>query len=208
MKISKHIHSCLLVEEQNKTILIDPGMYTYNEKALDTNSLRSLDSILITHEHFDHMHIPLIKELIEKFLSIQIITNPSAVNILKKEGITAQSNMEVFVTYEDAPHEKLMDLQPPQNYAFTLFDTLTHPGDSLHFTKTAEVLALPIQAPWGSMVQACDKALAVKPKVIIPIHDWHWKDEVRKGMYKRLTEYFKKYDIGFKGLETGEVITI
>lgn len=66
MKISKHVHSCLLIEENNTTILIDPCNYTYEEKALDINSLGKLDYLLIAHEHQDHLHIPFIKEIMRR----------------------------------------------------------------------------------------------------------------------------------------------
>ncbi len=45
-------------------------------------------------------------------------------------------------------------------------------------------------------------------KFIIPIHDWMWKDEIRQGMYVRLTEFFATHAISFKGLETGEMAEI
>ena len=34
MRTSKHIHSCLVVEEAGKRFLLDPGQYTYGAKAL------------------------------------------------------------------------------------------------------------------------------------------------------------------------------
>ena len=85
MKISKHIHSCLLIKEQGKTILLDPGNYSYESKALDINSLKQLDFIGITHEHADHMYIPWIKEIVVKFPNVKIITNDSCVKLLAKE---------------------------------------------------------------------------------------------------------------------------
>ena len=100
----------------------------------------------------------------------------------------------------------MWDKEPPENTVFTVFNKLVHPGDSHHFTSTGDILALPLQAPWGSTSAAVAKALEQKPKVILPIHDWHWKDAVRKGMYARLQPFFKEHGIEFKGLETGESI--
>src|SRR5262245_9148500 len=82
MKISKYLHACLLVEEQGKTALFDPGVFTAQEKALDVNKLNNLDYLLITHEHPDHFHLPLVKELVAKFPQVKIITNPSIVSLL------------------------------------------------------------------------------------------------------------------------------
>lgn len=208
MKISKHIHSCLLVEERGKVILIDPGNYTFEEKAIDLSKINKLDYLLITHEHQDHMHIPLIKEIVQKFPSVIIISNQSVADILKKEQITVQTEGNEYIEIEEVPHEKLMDSIPPQNILFQIFNKITHPGDSLHFKLTTPILALPIQAPWGSMVQAVDKAVELKPKIVIPIHDWHWKDGARKLFYKRIEEYLRKFDIDFRGSEAGEIIEV
>lgn len=207
MKISKHLHSCLLVEEQDKVILIDPGNFTFNEKTLDIDKLTKLDYILITHEHADHCHLPFIKELVSKFPDVKIISNPSVVELLKTENIESSSEGNELIKLEETlTHEKVWDKNPPQNTVFKIFDRLTHAGDSLHFTTRSEILALPITAPWGSTTEAVEKALELKPKVIIPIHDWMWKDEIRIAMYKRLEEFFKPLGIDFKGLETGEII--
>ena len=198
MKISKYLHSCLLVKEQDKTILIDPGIFTYNEKALDLNQLTKLDYILITHEHADHCHPLFIQELMSKFPDVKIISNPSVVELLKREEIEASSEGNEFIQLENLTLEKLWDKNPPQNTVFKIFDKLTHPGDSLHFNTSSEILALPITAPWGSTTQAVEKALEIKPKIIIPIHDWMWKDEVRKAMYDRLKDFFGQKNIEFQ----------
>jgi L-ascorbate metabolism protein UlaG (beta-lactamase superfamily) len=208
MKLSKHIHSCLLIEDHDTTILIDPGMYTYREQALDINAIKKLDYLLITHEHQDHLFLPLIKDLLAKFPKVSIITNQSAAQMLGKENIAVQTNGNPIISMENAPHEKLWDKEVPQNVVIQIFEKLTHPGDSLQFPETTDVLALPIQGPWCNTTQAVEKAASIKPKVIIPIHDWMWKDEVRKEMYIRLANYFKTVDIDFKPLETGEVIEV
>lgn len=208
MKISKHLHSCLLIEDQGKTIIMDPGIFTYNEKALYIESLQQLDYILITHEHFDHMFIPLIKQLIEKFPSTKIVTNHSASSLLEKEGIKALTESDEFIKLQDAPHERLWDSEVPQNVLITVGNRLTHPGDSFNFAASNEILCLPIQAPWGSTTAAVEKAIKLKPKFIIPIHDWMWKDGIRTTMYERLTDFFAKHNILFKGLETGQIVEV
>lgn len=207
MKITKHLHSCLTIEEQEKHLLFDPGIYTYQEHGLDISSLKKLDFILITHEHHDHMFVPFIKELVQKFPRAVVISNSSVQNVLSAYNISVTTAGNEIVTIEEAEHEPVFG-KTFQNYAFTIFDKLTHPGDSLHFTKTAEILALPIQAPWGSYIQALEKAKEIKPKIVIPIHDWHWKDEARKQLYQRAEVYLKEFSIGFKGIENNETLEL
>ena len=208
MKISKYNHSCLLVEDQGKTILVDPGNYTYDTKALDINALKNLDAIAITHEHMDHMHIPLIQALLQKFPKVEVFGTNSIKNILAKENIVVNAEGNNFIKMNPVPHEKIFMGPVPENVMVTLFDKFASPGDSLTFDASPEILALPVQAPWGSTTWATETALKVKPKVIIPIHDWHWKDEVRKGIYGWLEAYFKQQNIVFLKPETGQVFEV
>lgn len=208
VKISKHLHSCLLVQNQDKTFLIDPGIFTYQEKALDINNLQKLDYILITHVHPDHMHMPFVQELLTKFPNVKILTNNAIVEQLAKQNIPASYEGDPIVSITKVPHENLWDKEPPENVMVTIFDKLTSPGDSIHFETSAEVITLPIQAPWGSTTDAVNLALKLHPKVIIPVHDWMWRDDFRKGMYQRLQEFFKTKNIDFKAIETGEVIEV
>jgi L-ascorbate metabolism protein UlaG (beta-lactamase superfamily) len=208
MKISKHLHSCLLVEEQEKIFLIDPGIFTYQEKALDVNKLEKLDYILITHEHADHFFLPLVKEIVAKFPDVKIVTNNAIVEQLAMENITATYESDAFVSVTRLPHEKLWDKEPPENVMFTVFSRLAIPGDSIHFETNAQIIALPIVAPWGSTTDAVNLALKLQPKVIIPIHDWLYKDNVRQMMYQRLKDFFQTKNIDFKAVETGEQIDV
>ncbi|HVA96176.1 MAG TPA: MBL fold metallo-hydrolase [Candidatus Acidoferrales bacterium] len=208
MKISKHLHSCLLIEEQGKTIIIDPGIFTYQDKALDISKLQKLDYLLITHDHPDHMHLPLVKEIIAKFPDVKIITNQSIVSILEKKSIKATSEGDAIVSIENVPHERLWDSEPPENVMVTVFGKLASPGDSHHFETSADIIALPIIAPWGKTTDAINLALKLKPKIIIPIHDWMYKDGARQMMYQRLKGFFETKGIDFKTPETGEVMEV
>lgn len=206
MKITKFVHSCLLVEEDNKKILIDPG--NYSAPALDLNSLSDLSYLLITHEHQDHFYLPLIKEILAKFPNVKIISNSSVAKILGIQGIQVTTGGDDFIQLEEAPHEKIFMGPSPQNVKFVVGGKLTDPGDCLHFQSTTEILALPVQAPWGSTTEAVELAQKLKPKVIIPIHDWHWNTEARENMYKRLEEYFGKSGIKFISMQTGVAVDL
>ena len=208
MKISKHLHSCLLVEDQGKTVLIDPGNYSVEGGAITLEQITKLDALCITHEHMDHMYMPFIESLVDKFPQLTIFGTLSIKNNLEPEGIIVSSEGNEYVKLLPVPHEKIFMGPSPLNNMITLFDRIATPGDSLTFASSPEILALPIQAPWGDTTWATEMALKVKPKVIIPIHDWHWKDEVRKGMYDRLEQFFAHYNIRFLKPETGQVFEV
>lgn len=168
----------------------------------------NLDLILITHEHLDHAYPPLIKKVLERFPEIKILCNGSVRNFLMKEGISAFMDNFDGISLADAPHEILLGGRTTENSLLNIFGRLTHPGDSLQFDKSLDVLALPIQAPWGSAVASIEKAAILRPKIVIPIHDWHWKDEARKKMYDMAKNYLAEKGIELRGLEIGEEFVI
>lgn len=209
MIISKHLHSCLFIKENDISILIDPGEYTANEQALDLNSMEKLDYLLYTHEHADHFYLPLTKQIIEKFPDVKIYTNSAIVELLKKEEISARSENTEIIQILPIPHEKVFGIpRMCENIQISVFGKLTHPGDSFRFQLQTPVLALPVQAPWGDVTEAVGYALKAQPKVIIPIHDWHWKDSVQDSLYGRLKDFFAANDITFLPLKTGEETSV
>ena len=50
MRLIKHAHACVTLEKGDRHFVIDPGTFTPNVAELIAN----IDTILITHEHFDH----------------------------------------------------------------------------------------------------------------------------------------------------------
>ena len=146
------------------------------------------------------MHVPLIKRIVRKFPDVRIISNKSVAAILGKEGLKVATKGNGIIELTPVPHERTLH-GAPENVMFAIAGKLTHPGDSLCFSSTKEVLALPIQAPWGSMVAAIEKAARLKPKFVIPVHDWHWNEKARKRLYGMAAEYLKRRGIEFKTME-------
>jgi L-ascorbate metabolism protein UlaG (beta-lactamase superfamily) len=210
MKITKFEHSCLLVEmpaPTNRTTLFDPG--GMSETSLDVSALQSLDDIVITHVHGDHISMPLIKQLVAKFPQVRITSTPEVVAQLQSECIKASTDPAEGMTFFDSPHEQVEPLFPqPQQIGVHYLDVLTHPGDSHGFNETKAILALPITGPWGSTIKAVTLALELKPQHIIPIHDWHWRDEARQQFYNNFEVLFNKEGITFHKMINGEPLTI
>lgn len=201
MKITKFVHSCLLIETPDRTVLFDPGSYS----TVDVDVLGRLDDIFITHNHGDHMDMELMQTLVAKFPQVRVLATDEAVGQLAAAGIaattTASEGAEIFT----APHEHVEPMFPtPQSQGIHYLGQLTHPGDSHNFHETKAVLALPVQAPWGSMVNAVRLALELRPQYIIPIHDWHWSDAARDSAYALMGRVFKDAGIMFIAPTNGE----
>lgn len=209
MKILKHTHSCLLIKEQNRTILIDPGEYGYDNYKLDPTTFTKIDYILITHEHTDHMYIPFIKDILSKFPDVIILSNEEVKNKLSEEEIIVQTENTTTSKMLNKLHEKSIDNCIPKNSIFTVFDKLTHPGDNIEYPFASDIMALPIDCGlWGKVALAVERLIVLKPKYIIPIHDYRLKPEIRKDVCVRLEEHFKKFNIKFINLEIGQVVSL
>ncbi len=210
MKLTKFEHSCLLVEMSapiHRTALFDPGVMS--EGALDVDGLELLDDIIITHSHADHISMKLMKALVAKFPAVKITAPADVVDLLEKEDITATSDSSDGITFFEAPHESVEPLFPtPEQIGVHYLDLLSNPGDSHSFNESRSVLALPITAPWGSTITAVNLALKLKPKYILPIHDWHWRPEARDQMFAAMEQLFAKNDITFVVLKTGDPVVL
>jgi L-ascorbate metabolism protein UlaG (beta-lactamase superfamily) len=202
----------LLVETSARVALFDPGVMSGQAlgQALDAGSVSRLDDIFITHEHGDHFSLPLVKQLVQKFPEVRITSTPQVVEQLAKENIAASSDPPEGVTFFDSPHEDVAPLfgQPPQEIGIHYLDMLSHPGDSHSFKETKAILALPMTAPWGSTVRAINLALELKPRHVLPIHDWHWRDEAREQTYGIYERILGEQGITFHKLQTGQPVDI
>lgn len=210
MKITKLEHSCLLVEMPapvNRTVLFDPGIFS--DQFINTDSLEYLDDIFITHSHADHMDPKVIKRLLKKFPDVRITGPREAVNKLKQRGIMATSEEYEGVEFFDSQHAKVLPLfEPPEEIGIHYLDTLTVPGDSHSFTESKAILALPVTAPWGSMVTAVRLAVDLKPEYVLPVHDWHWKEEAKGQAYDTMEKVFDENGIKFCKLENGKSVVL
>ncbi|HSX44987.1 MAG TPA: MBL fold metallo-hydrolase [Candidatus Saccharimonadales bacterium] len=200
MRLTKFVHACVLAEEGDKVALFDPGSFSWDSGLINIDNLNKLDAIVITHEHFDHFHLPAIQALVKKFPNVQIITTPSVVKQLSENGIQNASSegnefIKIFSTKRHAPLAPFGEA--PENIAVHFADKLTVGGDRHDLEESKEILALTATAPWGSMLEAANMALKLKPKSIFPVHDWHWNDQARSGSYDMFESVFDRNQIKF-----------
>jgi L-ascorbate metabolism protein UlaG (beta-lactamase superfamily) len=209
MKITKYIHSCLMVETSGRVAVFDPGVMSAAALGAALPSLTRLDDIFVTHVHPDHCDPALVGQLLARFPDARVTAPADAVAALAKAGVKASTQAPDGVVLFDSPHEEGAPLFPaPQQYGYHYLDTLSDPGDSHSFRETKAILALPVQAPWGSTRRAINLALELKPRHVLPIHDWHWSDDARTQMYGRLEQILGEQGITFHKLETGVPVDI
>ncbi len=217
MTIKKFLHSCVLIESKGQKLLIDPGDYSFVEKRITPEDIGGLDTLLITHEHGDHFSIDAIRKLLS-IKSAEIISHAKIAELLSAASITckiiAESETKQTGPFNiravRAPHGGPLVQGPVDNMAFLINGRLLHPGDSIDFSvlNPLQVLFLPVVAPWLVQMHALEKAMEMKPKIAVPIHDGQYKDFALPGMYKRIGEKLAEVDIQFKPLALHEKLEI
>ncbi len=197
MKLTKYGHSCVLVQTSDETgdraVLFDPG----NWSDVPVEDLPTLDGVCISHGHPDHCDSDTLKRIVALQPDVPIVAPEEVVVRLRDEGLAgattdAIADAELFVS----PHEgKPPFMDPPDEIGIHYRDMYSHPGDSHSFSETKPVLGLPVQAPWGSMMNAILLAIELKPRYVLPLHDWHWHDEAREWAYGLLERQLEPHGI-------------
>ncbi len=208
MKIKKLGHCCLVVEVNGKKVMTDPGSYTVDEQGKEEN----IDVIVITHEHSDHFHIESLKDILIKNPNAVIVTNTGVGKLLDEAKINYQiledgnskEFSDVYLEAHGSLHAEIYeDFGMVQNTGYFIGKDLFYPGDA--FTnpgKEVKILALPVLAPWLKIKEAINYAIALRPRVAFPVHDWNIKNAL---FLNKIPPYvLDKNNIEFKVLEIGK----
>ncbi len=216
MKITKYLHSCILVEDSGQRLLIDPGAFSFVEKRIAPADIPSPHTVLITHRHPDHFFPEALNVLTQD--GTPVYAEPNICQEAKHAGIENCNAVLPGETIDQPPfniqviegeHGDL-PIPKPHNNCYLINDRVLHPGDSLT-TKVdrVEVLLLPVAAPWLRAVDALDFAKRLMPKLVIPIHDGFIKEFFLTTIYERLCRpVLEKKGIAFQPLGLGESVEV
>lgn len=209
MKVTKLVHSCLLVEKDEKKILVDPGAYSWQDQAVKDVDYSNIDTVAITHIHPDHLNEDFARAVHKASPDATWYGTQEIVTALEKMGISANSDSKSedvrFIESEHADLSPWFD-QQPQHTSYVLFRELLVSGDCQTLTSShgARMLAGAINGgPWGAVVgfSKMIEDMEDRPQVVLPIHDWHWNDDARKAVYDKLPDVMSKFGVKFVPLE-------
>ncbi len=208
MKIKKIGHCCLIIDVNGKRIMTDPGSYTVVEQEIE----KSIDLVVITHEHQDHLHIESLKKILNNNPQAIIVTNTSVGKLLDEAQIKYQkledgqsgNFAEVYLEAHGDMHAEIYEeFGQVQNTGYFITEKLFYPGDAFtNPNKKVDILALPVLAPWLKIKESIDYGILLQPRICFPVHDWNIK---LPGIVHRIPGLvLEKNSIQFKVLEEGK----
>lgn len=177
MNIQKFQHACLVLEKENESLVIDPGVWSN-----DFTTPNNVVGVIITHEHADHFDINKLQEVIMKNPDVRIIADQSILDQIPnisenlypvKSGDTISCG-EFNLRFLGGQHAVIHpDYPVPTNLGVIVDDgELYYPGDSFVLPDCqVKVLAVPASAPWLKISEAMDFLSAVHPESWFPTHD-------------------------------------
>lgn len=171
MRLTKYTHSCVRVEIEAGTLVIDPGVWSEPE------ALVGADAVLVTHEHADHIDV-------SRLSGLEVpIYAPAAARISGLEVIGLAVDQEftaagIPVRTVGGRHALIYGGQPDcANLGYVVDGRLYHPGDALHVPELpVETLLVPMQASWLRSDEAIDFVRAIHPERAFGIHDGQIND--------------------------------
>lgn len=215
MKIKKYPQSCLMIETNNKKILIDAGGLKYQDKFLE--EWKNADIILITHKHGDHIKSDVLKDIKISIYSTQEVqdTCPEIkFNIVKENDILDFDDVKIEVVKAIHGYNPLLKNggQVFENVGYIVDDgkhRLYITSDTICFNNDykADIVALPVTG-YGLTMSAFEASLFSKElgaNLVLPIH---MDNEKYPTDIDYMKKNFGKFDINYKVLDIEETIEI
>ncbi|MFD4227544.1 MBL fold metallo-hydrolase [Streptomyces sp. NPDC058545] len=176
LTLTKKTHSCIRLEKDGRTLVIDPGGFSEQDAALGA------DAMLVTHEHADHFDEGRLRAGLEANPAAEVWTLRSVAEQLSAAfpgRVHTVGHGDTFTAagFDVQVHGELHavihpDIPQITNIGFLVDGSLFHPGDALTVPDhPVDTLMLPVMAPWNKISEVIDYVREVKPQRAIDIHD-------------------------------------
>jgi L-ascorbate metabolism protein UlaG (beta-lactamase superfamily) len=173
VRIHRYGHSCLLVEDGDARLLLDPGVFSSGFE-----DLRGLTGVLVTHAHPDHLDVDRLRRLLEANPDARLhcdqgsaagLADLSPTVVRDGAVLDLGARVEVLGSAHAVIHP---DIPQIPNVGYLIAGRFFTPGDALTVPAAdVEVLGLPTAAPWLKLSEAVDLLRAVAPRLAFPVHD-------------------------------------
>jgi L-ascorbate metabolism protein UlaG (beta-lactamase superfamily) len=176
MELTKFTHACVRLSDGDRALVIDPGVFSEIDDALD-----GVSAVLITHEHMDHIDVDKLRGAAQRDPRLRIWGPASVTDTLAGLGeqVVPVAPGETFdaggfaVRTFGGQHALIHPLIPMiANVGYLVDGSVYHPGDSFTVPDApVETLLLPTNAPWSKASEVIDFAVAVRAPRAFQVHD-------------------------------------
>lgn len=175
MRIIKHGHACVRLEDAGHVLVIDPGGFT------DVAAVDGATAVLLTHEHPDHVDAGNLRATDAPILTIAAVhakLAAEAPDVAERVRVVAPGDLLDVGVPVRVVGETHAEILPDLHFdnsgylvemgGFRVF----HPGDALTVPDVpVDVLCLPVSAPWLKASECVGFAEAVGAPRSLAIHD-------------------------------------
>ena len=193
MKITKLLHSCLLLQKGGDRVLFDPGKFSFVEGGARAADITGLTAVIMQNNPGAVLYgnAGIASALQPKGLKVELF----------EEG--ARQIGDFLIEAFEARHEKIVNAAIPSNTAYLVDERLLNPGDSYAYSLDAlkgrfDVLALPVMAPWCTEMDSVGFAARMNAKRVLPIHDGYVKDFFLRMRYENYENHFGGQGVRFE----------
>jgi L-ascorbate metabolism protein UlaG (beta-lactamase superfamily) len=175
MELTKFTHACVRLDDGDRTLVIDPGVFSEVEAALD-----GVGAVLITHEHPDHLDRDRLVAAARRDSRLRVWAPAGVADSLAELGpqVAPVEPGESFdaagfpVRTFGGQHALIHPMIPMVANVAYLVGDVYHPGDSFTVPDASVgTLLLPTNAPWSKASEVIDFAVAVRAPRVHQIHD-------------------------------------
>ena len=176
MELTKFTHACVRFDDGDRTLVLDPGVFSEIDDALD-----GADAIFVTHEHADHIEPDRIRAALERDPRLRLYAPTSVADTFAELGeqvvtVEAGQSLEVAgfpVRTFGGQHAVIHPSIPViANVGVLVADAVYHPGDSFVVPPVDVALLLaPMHAPWSKTSEVIDFVAGVNAAKVTGIHD-------------------------------------
>lgn len=212
MLLTKFTHSCVRITDDDRAVVIDPGVFSEVETAL-----ADVSAVLITHEHPDHVDADRLaaaalanddlRVWAPKSVADQLAGKPELADRLTAVGPGEEFTAGGFPIRTFGGQHALIHSSVPvvSNVCYLVEGTVYHPGDSYVVPPLAVEMALiPINAPWAKIAETMDFAVAVRAPRAVGIHDALLSDAGRSLYGSQVRRIGLEYETAYQPLLPGE----
>jgi L-ascorbate metabolism protein UlaG (beta-lactamase superfamily) len=211
MKLTKYGHACLVLEEQGKKLIIDPGEFTP-----DLGDINTIIAVVVTHVHGDHLSNEHLARIFVANPNVKIFTTMEAAKVINdSRALAVKTGSEQTVgpftlRFYGELHNVIHPEWPQnQNIAVLINDAVYYPGDSFTIPDRKVVtLAVPVGAPWLKMGEAIDFVKAVAPQQFFRTHDGLWNENGLATTDRWLAMASEKFGPKYNALNPGDSLEV